>query len=109
MMRGIIYPLWWANQQENWTGELLGRACRGFHILAPSEDRFAGRSRFVQAADARGVRSVLDELRIFVGFGVDVTHRFDECIKIGTPHRLGRLDEHRSLDYEREVNRHRVE
>src|SRR5690606_25357776 len=80
----------------------------GLHIRSPSEDRLASGRCLIKTADACRMRGVLYEIRIFFCLAVDIDHRFDEGVEIRTAYRFRRLDQHRALDNEREVDRHRV-
>ena len=75
----------------------------------PAEDRFAVGGDFVEAADARGVRRGLDDLGIGTGFLGDGNHRVAEGVEALAALVLGRLDHHRPVHDEREVDGHRVE
>jgi len=75
----------------------------------PGEDRFAVCGDFVEAADARAVRRGLDDLGISAGLFGDGDHRIAEGIEALAALVLGRLDHHRPVHDEGEVDGHRVE
>src|SRR2546423_2123672 len=82
---------------------------RGFLRRPPAQDGLARGCGLVEATDARGARRVQNRFGFFDGLARDLLHRFDELLKLCATDRLGRLDEHRALHDEREVDGHRVE
>src|SRR5687767_14488357 len=72
----------------------------------PAQHGLTRGGSFVETADPRRVRSVDNELRIFLRLSIDISHCLDERIEIGATDGFGRFDKHRALDNKGEVDGH---
>src|SRR3546814_4290326 len=89
------------SQERRWWS-IAGRA------ITPAQHRPPRRQRLVKARAGSEMRRGLERGVAILRAQGDAAQRTDELVEHRLALRLGRLDEHRAMDHEREKDRHRM-
>ena len=81
----------------------------GVVVRMPARAQIAGGARLIGTADRRRPRRFVQRVRVLVDLAVHCAHRVGERVESFDRLGLGRLDHHRFVDDEREIDGRRVE